>query len=82
MKLDGAVVMIVGPTTATPPVTGPRIGEVIAPVPPHHGVAKPPHPGATMGKGTTALAVDTGAAVATALSAAATPTRRLRVGFI
>jgi hypothetical protein len=57
MKVDGALVMYVGPTT----VAAGR---------------------ATTGAAVAAPAVATGAAMAIALSAAATPTSRVRVGFM
>src|SRR3981189_2379988 len=91
MNDDGAVVMIVGPTTSIAPVAGPMTGEVIIPVPPQPAPHPPVHgvrtgsvgsagsPGST---GTAALAVDAGAAMAAALRAAATARRRVRVDFM
>src|ERR1700716_2124929 len=74
MNVAGAVVITAGPiTVATCPARGPVTGRVT--VGPSHAAAPP-------GTVESALAVDTGMAIAIVVSAAASPIRRIRVGFM
>jgi hypothetical protein len=57
-------------------------GGVIPRKPPHPEKGKPADPASLTGMGAKALAVDTGAPMATVLKAAATPTSSLRVVFM